>query len=267
VVVTGAPRFDAFFAMRASSARAEFCERNRLDPNLPFLLYVCSSEFVAPREVDFVRQWIREVRGSADPVVRSCGVLVRPHPAHTRQWRTEQLSDMPNVSLWSEKETMNADQGLYDSLFHSAAVVGLNTSAMIEAGILGKPVHTIVSGDFAGGQEQTLHFAYLRAQNGGLLNEAGSFEEHLQQLAASLRADGGGREQSLRFADRFVRPRGREAAVTPVMVEEIERTARIVKRPRQWTPLWQHVVRLGVRAVLARRRSLAEAPAPRRSDA
>jgi len=200
-------------------------------------------------------------------VVRSCGVLVRPHPAHGKQWRNEQLSGDPNVSLWSEKETMNADQGLYDSLHHAAAVVGLNTSAMIEAGILGKPVHTIVSKDFAGGQEQTLHFGYLRAQNGGLLHEAHGFEEHLQQIGASLRADGASREQSTRFIDRFVRPRGRAAAVTPVMVEEIESAARIEKRPRRWTPLWHHVARAGLRAALARRGSFAKNPAARRSDA
>ena len=267
VIVTGAPRFDAFFAMSPSTSRDEFCGHNGLDPASPFLLYVCSSEFVAPREVDFVKRWIREIRSATDPAVRSCGVLVRPHPAHAKQWRHETLSDYPHVRLWSEKETMNADQGLYDSLHHSAAVVGLNTSAMIEAGILGKPVHTIVSNDFAGGQEQTLHFAYLRAQNGGLLHEASGFEDHLQQIANSLRADGAGREQSLRFTDRFVRPRGRQAAVAPVMVEEIETASRIEKRPQRWTPLLHHAARIGIRVALARRRSPAKASAPRRSDA
>ncbi len=255
VVVTGAPRFDAFFAMSPSTTREEFCRHNGLDPAAPFLLYVCSSEFVAPREVDFVKRWVREVRGASDPAVRTCGILVRPHPAHSKQWRNETLTEYPHVSLWREKETMNADQGLYDSLHHSAAVVGLNTSAMLEAGILGKPVHTIVSSDFAGGQEQTLHFAYLRAQNGGLLHEAHNFEEHLEQLAASVGADSGAREQSLRFVDRFVRPRGRHAAVTPIMVEEIENAARIEKRPQHRTPLWHHVARLGARVALARRRS------------
>ena len=46
-----------------------------------------------------------------------------------------------------------ADPALYDSLYHAAAVVGLNTSAMIEAGILGKSVFTIQTQEFAGGQE------------------------------------------------------------------------------------------------------------------
>jgi hypothetical protein len=267
VVVTGAPRFDAFFAMEPSSTRAAFCARAGLDAASPFLLYVCSSEFVAPREVEFVERWAGEIRRASDPVVRGCGILVRPHPAHAKQWKNVAFTTFSNMALWSEPDAMNADQGLYDSLYHSGAVVGLNTSAMIEAAILGKPVHTIVAKEFAGGQAQTLHFHYLRATNGGLLHEAGSFEEHLRQLGVSLRSEAAGREQGLRFVEHFVRPRGRGASVTPVMVEEIERAARIEKRPQRWTPLWHYAVRGGIRAAAAFRRSAVHAPSARRSDA
>ncbi len=40
-------------------------------------------------------------------------------------------------------------------------VVGVNTSGMIEAGILGKPVHTVLFEEIAGTQEGTLHFHHL----------------------------------------------------------------------------------------------------------
>ena len=256
VVVTGAPRFDEFFAMKPSTSREEFCRQNGLDPAFPFVLYVCSSEFVAPREVEFVHDWIHQLRGAPQAAVRSCGVLVRPHPAHFKQWQRVSLAQFPNVALWSEKQSMNADQGLYDSLHHAAAVVGLNTSAMIEAGILAKPVHTIVTGAFAGGQEQTLHFEYLRAQNGGLLHEARTFDEHLRQLDDSLRGGGGAaREQTLRFVMRFVRPHGLGTAVTPLMVEEIERTARIAKRPSRTAP-WQYPLRWALKAAFVAGRSV-----------
>ncbi len=255
VIVTGAPRFDEFFAMRPATSREEFCRQNGLDPAAPFLLYVCSSEFVAPREVEFVKEWIREVRQAPQPAVRSCGVLVRPHPAHLRQWKNVSLEPCPNAAIWTETQTMNADQGLYDSLHHCSAVVGLNTSAMIEAGILAKPVHTIVTGAFAGGQEQTLHFDYLRADNGGLLHEAETFDEHLQQLDESLHGSQAARERSLRFVERFVRPRGLGTPVTPVMVEEIERVARIAKRPRRQA-LWRHTAGWALRVALAGRQLL-----------
>ena len=254
VVITGAARFDDFFAMRPASTREEFGVHAGLDPAHPFVLYICSSEFVAPREVEFVERWVAAVRQSADPALRACGLLVRPHPAHLQQWKNVQLADVPNVAVWSEKATMNADQGLYDSLYHSAAVVGLNTSAMLEAGILGKPVLTLVVDEFSGGQQETLHFHYLRASNGGLLTEAQGFAEHQQQLSAAL-ASGGAGDEARRFVQRFVRPRGIDEPVTPLMAAEIERAAGIVKtagRPKAWAL----PVRWGVRAALAARRSM-----------
>ena len=253
VVVTGAPRFDAFFAMKPSTTRERFCGELGLDARCPYVLYLCSSEFVAPREVDFVKRWIASLRNSAAQAVRSCGVLVRPHPAHLKQWKNVDLSASADVALWHEKETMNADQGLYDSLHHSSAVVGLNTSAMIEAGILDKPVLALVMPEFAGGQEQTLHFHYLRAANGGLLQEATSFEEHVQQLAGSLRSSGED-DRIRKFIERFVRPRGIQTPVAPIVADEIERAARIRKRPRRAAP-WHYVARGVMQAGLMLRRS------------
>jgi hypothetical protein len=163
------------------------------------------------------------------------------------------VSEFTNAALWTEKEAMNADQSLYDSLYHAAACVGLNTSAMIEAGILGKPVLTLVSEEFAGGQEETLHFHYLRASNGGLLIEAQSFVEHVQQLGRVLRSSDAG-AQPRRFVENFVRPRGLETAVTPVMVEEIERAARLEKRPQR-AALWHYPVRRALKLLFALRRT------------
>jgi hypothetical protein len=248
VIIVGAPRFDDFYAMAPATGRDEFCRRNGLDPARPVLLYVCSSEFVAPHEVDFVRRWIRALRSSPHAVLRDCGVLVRPHPAHQKQWAAAELAE-PNVLVWTTKETMNADQGLYDSLFHCAAVVGLNTSAMLEAGILGKPVYTIIAAEFAGGQSQTLHFNYLRASNGGLLHEATNIDEHLDQLAGAV---GGAAisEQAAAFVERFVRPRGRTVPVAPMMIDEIERLASLEKRPHHWTPPWLFPVRWMLRGAM-----------------
>jgi hypothetical protein len=270
VSVTGAPRFDAFFAMQPSTSREKFCSRVGLDPRSPFVLYVCSSEFVAPREVEFVKRWTKRLRGSDSPIVRRCGVLVRPHPVHARQWKDVKASELAEAVLWTEKETMNADQGLYDSLYHSAACVGLNTSAMIEAGIVGKPVLTLVTEEFAGGQEETLHFQYLRAANGGLLIEAHSIDEHIQQLGHVLQGSDTG-TQTRRFIERFVRPRGLERPVVPIMVEQIERAAGIRKRP-QGASAWHYPVRGVVRALFvlrrtARRRRAGVRPATRVTSA
>jgi hypothetical protein len=242
VVITGAPRFDEFFELRPSTSRETFCARIGLEPSQPLILYTCSSNFVAPREVDFVRQWILELRRSHQPLLRDCGVLVRPHPAHREQWEATDLSDLPGVALWYEKSEMNADQGLYDSLHHAAAVVGLNTSAMIEAAIVGRGVYTIAAEEFAGGQDGTLHFHYLLAEHGGIVSLAHTFDEHCRQLAAGVGGDPAVIERCRRFVSSFVRPRGLERPATPIMVDEIERTARIRKRHRS-NPPWHYPLR------------------------
>jgi len=250
IVVTGAPRFDDFFAMRPSTTREEFCSRSGLDPSLPFILYLCSSPFVAPNEVDFVRRWMTAVR--QDPALAACGILVRPHPANAEPWETVRLTDIGNASVWNEPPKIQGDPALYDSLFHCATVIGLNTSAMIEAGILGRSVHTIATTEFAGGQDQTLHFHYLLARNGGLVDVATDLGEHCRQLTKALASPEPGRTRSLRFVESFVRPRGIDRAVAPIVADEIERVAALRKSPLR-NPLWHLPVRRVLLSALKRR--------------
>ena len=252
VAITGAPRFDDFFAMTPTSSRESFCAHAGLDSARPLLLYLCSSPFVAPSEVAFVRKWIEAVRRSPDGCLASAGILIRPHPAHADQWEGVSLTGFDNVGIWSERTRMQGDPALYDSLFHATAVVGLNTSAMIEAGILGKPVYTIETDEFAGGQEQTLHFHYLLARNGGLVEVARDLDEHLAQLADAIARPELHRDRTMRFVESFVRPRGLSLPVAPILADEIERVAAIRKRPRR-TPLWHYPARRALLAYLRRR--------------
>jgi hypothetical protein len=65
----------------------------------------------------------------------------------------------------------------------------INTSALIESGIVGRPVFTVLASEFAGQQEGTLHFKHLKNANGGLLHVAATLEEHLAQLAKAVRGE------------------------------------------------------------------------------
>ncbi|MDA1183147.1 MAG: hypothetical protein O2930_00710 [Acidobacteria bacterium] len=251
IVVTGAARFDDFFEMGPSSSREEFCRRAGLDPSRPFLLYLCSSRFVAPNEAAFAREWVSAVRGAQDPAVAACGVLVRPHPANAESWSDIRFGDSENAAVWPEPAKVQADPALYDALYYSAAVAGLNTSAMIEAGILGKPVYAIQTQEFAGGQEQTLHFHYLLARNGGPVEVAATLHEHLLQVANGLANPEASADRIRRFIETFVRPRGLDRPVASILAEEIEHVAAIRKRPRR-TPLWHYPARMALRAALTR---------------
>ncbi len=246
IVVTGAARFDDFFELQPSTTREEFCAASGLDPSRPFLLYGCSSPFVAPREVEFVRKWIGEVRKSADPLVATVGILVRPHPVHDDQWRDVSFADLPGVAIWRLPTSMNADQGLYDSLHHATTLVGLNTSAMLEACIVGRGVLSMLAPEFTGGQAQTLHFQYLLRENGGPVSAASDFDEHRRHLEIAIHTPGKLGKRASKFATSFIRPNGPYRRVDHFVVHELEQTAMMRKRPRLVAP-WQYPLRWALR--------------------
>lgn len=220
VVVTGAPRFDEFFTMRPGLSRAAFCAAHGLDPAEPVIVYLCSSDFVAGTEQDFVVRWIDEVR--REPALARCNVLVRPHPRERRAWKTFD-ANRPRVAV-SWPQALNADQTLFDTLSHAAAVVGLNTSAQLEAAIVGRPVLTMLVPEFADGQQGTLHFRYLLEEEGGVVKVAADFESHRRQLMTAI-AGGHDTGRLRAFIEAFVRPCGVDRPVTPILVDAIEALA------------------------------------------
>lgn len=222
VVVTGAPRFDEFFRMKPRVSRERFCRKHRLDPGQPIVTYLCSSHFVAKHERDFVLRWIDEIR--REPGLESCSIVIRPHPRETAQWKKFKKLGIPGVLVTFPK-SISVDQTLYDTVHYSVAVVGLNTSAQLEAGIVGRPVLTILAPEFAGGQQETLHFHYLLKEHGGFVEVAEDFDAHRRHLAAAAAGQYDAR-QIRSFVEQFLRPRGLDRRVTPIMVEAIEEAAR-----------------------------------------
>jgi hypothetical protein len=252
VVVTGAARFDDFFSRVPSGSRAEFCTQYGLDPARPFVLYLGSSQLTGPNEMELVRRWSESIRRSADPVVRSCGMLIRPHPAVRASWTAVDLSSLGNVAL-SLEASRGADQELFDSLHHAHAAIGLNTSAMLEAAIVGRPVLTLLIPGFDEGQTGTIHFRYLVEAFGGLVQISRDFDEHQRHLAPLLGAAPEESRRSRAFAEKFLRPRGIDQPVSPILADEIEQVASIRKRPARFTPPWHYPLRWALRAWLRRR--------------
>ena len=110
-------------------------------------------------------------------------------------------------------------------MYHAEAVVGVNTSAMIESGIVGRPVYTIDVPEFASTQEGTLHFQHLKNVEGGLLHLAANLDVHVAQLSQLLTGQGTERQRARGFIQGFIRPHGLDVPATPRVVEEIERFA------------------------------------------
>jgi hypothetical protein len=228
VMVTGAPHWDRFFELQPSEDRAAFCARYDLDPRRPIVLYLGSTRTVCRDEPPVVERWLGALR-AGPPTLREANVVVRPHPGESdaRRW-TEWTPPGQSVAL--SIRTGKADQTLFDDLYHADVAVGLNTSAQIEASIVGKPVYTFSAGEAAAGQEGSLHFYYLLQGRGGVVGYAETLREHVRQLERGLAGDYD-RESIRSFCEQIVRPRGLARPVVPLLADEVEALARSAERP------------------------------------
>jgi hypothetical protein len=229
VVVTGAQCFDHWFTRRPSRTRAGLCAQLGLPADEPIVLYVCTALILgSPPEPPFVLEWLRALRASSDPVVARAGVLIRPHPSQTAVWEAVDLSEYGPVAVWGSNPVDDSSRADYfDSLYHSAAVVGLNTSAFIEAGIVGREVLAILPPRFHDNQEGTVHFRYLLQIGGGLLRVSRDLARHVEQLGTALRRPASAGHPHREFLESFVRPGGLDTPATPAFVAAVQDLARV----------------------------------------
>jgi len=245
VVVTGAQCFDQWFDRQPSRDRDAFCRRAGLRDDRRFVLYVCSALFKnSPSEAAFVARWIEALRRSDDARVRDLAVLVRPHPQRVDEWDADTraaLERAGNVALWgSNPIDAESRADYFDSMYHAAAVVGLNTSALVEAAIVDRPVLTILLPEFRDNQEGTFHFHHLLTVGDGFLRASRSLDEHVAQLATCLERGTGGSNRA--FVEQFIRPRGVAVPATPVFVDAVQQLAATERQPER-TPLAAFVLR------------------------
>jgi hypothetical protein len=246
VIVTGAQCFDQWFDRAWSRNREDFCRRIGFAGARPFLLYVCSALFRgSPSEAAFVQQWVEQIRRSSDARLREIGILVRPHPQRLEEWTADiraALARAGDVVFWGSNPVDTESRADYfDSMCHAAAVVGLNTSALVEAAIVDRPVFTILAPEFRDNQEGTFHFHHLLDVGDGFLNVSRSLEEHVAQLASMLA--GGPVRANRPFVEQFIRPRGAAVAATPVFTDAVEAIARETSPRRSRADLGQLLLR------------------------
>lgn len=229
--ITGAPVFDPWFMRAPTRSRTAFLRQHGLDEQRPLIVYLCSSRSIAgPHERMLVKEWLGAIETSEHPLVRKANVLIRPHPmapdwakmnlasagqADTGEWR--------NAVIWplepTHPTTAVSRAEFFDTLYHADAVVGLNTSAMIEAAIVSKPILTFLGHDRVVSQTANLHFQHLT--NGGAVRVAADLDEHTRQLAAVLDDGQGAVEACARFVESFVRPYGREIGASATLADMI----------------------------------------------
>ena len=212
-MATGAQLFDSWFMKQATRDRDGVLRARR--PARHDARSCCSPAPPAsfPNRAPRWRscgEWIAALRASGDPTLRDINVLVRPHPYNCHAWDPDPLADLPGAVFFPRRGYNPIDPDnradFFDSIYHSAAVVGINTSAMIEAAIIGRPVFSMLAEEFAGTQEGTIHFHHLLPENGGCVRIASTIDEHVRQLSDRLRDPEGARAETQRFIGSFIRP-------------------------------------------------------------
>jgi len=256
VVVTGAQCFDRWFAQAPSRSREAFCASVGLPADRPLILWVCSGLVRgSPPEPPTVHEWLTWVRTSGDSMLEEASVLIRPHPSHAAEWQGLDWSALGPVAISGENPVDERSRANYfDALYHSAVVVGLNTSAFIEAGIVGREVLALLDRRFYDAQEGTPHFRYLLQIGGGLLRTARERDAHLAQLAAAIRRAPPEDHPHREFLELFVRPRGLDHPATPDFVAAVEELAscRVEVPRRSAAAAWRRAVLGGAMKLVSR---------------
>ncbi|HXG87667.1 MAG TPA: hypothetical protein VNJ02_04960 [Vicinamibacterales bacterium] len=257
IAVTGAQCFDQWFDRQPTRNAETFKRHVGLAPDKPFVLWVCSALFEgSPSEAALVARWAALVRHH--PLLAEYGVLVRPHPKRGHQWTGSGLGAVANSALWPKNAAAPFDpdtkDDYFDSLFHASAVVGLNTSALLEAAVAGRPVLTVLLPEFHDNQGGTLHFRYLLEVAGGLLGTSRTLDEQVDQLASAVVTPDAAIARSRRFVEAFLRPHGLSTPATEKFADAVETLSRTpVTRPIG-DPWWVSPLRVAIAPVARRTR-------------
>ena len=120
-------------------------------------------------------------------------------------------------------------------------MVGVNTSALIESAIIGRPVLSVLADDFKNSQEDSIHFSYLRTVGGGALVVDETLEGHVARLARVVEGTEAAPDTTP-FVHQFVRPHGLDRPAAPILAEAVESAAALSVAP-QPAPAWATLLR------------------------
>lgn len=232
LVATGAAKFDPYFGLEPSETRKEFCARIGLDPDRPYMLYIGSSEQVAGDETGFVSEMAGALR--ADPRTERLQVVVRPHPLNGKVWQGFEHDEIVVFPRGGQRPDIAGPRDEYwNTLSHAAAVVGVNTSAFLEAAIADRPCLSIVSERHREGQVERGHFQHLL--KGRFIETVPDYTAAVRALGDLLQGDDARQGMRRRFVESFVRPGGMDRPAGEVVAEAIVETAR--RGPRGPEPI------------------------------
>ncbi len=221
--VVGAPFYDDFFDGRGPySTREEFCEKFGFFSDKPILLYMGSTPIYTD-EINLFRRFQKAVRDSSDPWVSSIQFIVRPHPASYKFFTSIDKDKDLSVVLQkgSVPDNEMALKELYDTIYHAVAVVGICTSGFIDAFILGKPVISMLAGEYEHIQTKAPHCRQLiEGEVLDMITDAGELPGILKRLSEGNDLTN---KMRARFIEEYVRPKGLGMTAGEAFALELEK--------------------------------------------
>jgi hypothetical protein len=230
IAVCGALPFDIWFDRSPVLDRQRFCERVGLDPQRPYLLYLCSTKTPGPPESAFVGELTAALRRHTE--TREAGLMIRPHPFHASIWKEyaeEHTVIWPVGGEWPDVAA--AQEDYYHSLYYAAGVIGLNTSGFLEAAIVNRPCVTIVDDQYRETHSDLGHFRHLL--KAGFLEVAQGIPEAVKVLGALLQREDSKADDRRRFVREFIRPCGMEVPASEVAARAIREMGPAERQPER----------------------------------
>lgn len=222
IKIIGAPVFDEWFNyLKPKLSREEFCLQNGLNPQHPIVTYLGSSNNIAKDETWLISDLRKALNDSSDLQIKNTQIIVRPHPANYEIY--DSIAQKPGIFILPKKGTLpnteSALQFFSDTLNYSLATAGVNTSAMIDAIIVDRPVIAVVTEKYQKTQSEAQHFRQL--MDGDVLEMANSTEEFVNVLKKLMDGKDSRAEKRQKFVRDFVRPRGLNVSAGEVVAGEI----------------------------------------------
>ena len=208
VLSGGSPFLDKWFDdLGGSESREEFCESVGLDPKRPYVLYLGSSVNISGDE-----RWIIRELGdvfAADDQLSELQILARPHGANMSGW--EELNNGSNLIYWHRDRVLpDTPEGFRDfksAIDHSICTLGVNTTALVDAIIYGKPTIGLGIGRYSEtNATNAVHYHHM-VKSGALIHMTSTAD--VAATVASIQA-GSDKSASARdaFVSQWVRPNG-----------------------------------------------------------
>jgi hypothetical protein len=205
-----------------------------IPPGEKYVLWCCSSVLIASEEQALISRVSEEL--SRDGRAVSARLVVRPHFQNLAKWKRWLAKEKRDIHLWPHPDDLQSfevpvfHQDFFDALHYSKAVIGINTSAFLEAAVVDKPCLTILTEEFSDTQTALPHFQHLRTA--GFLQCASDVPGLLREIDHVL--DGhdpfAGRRRG--FAQEFLRPNGRAIPASLVLADAIEKLGKLPCSPR-----------------------------------